>query len=194
MRSAYTLMAVTGGFQITANAGTDGVDALANVERLQFADATVALDVGPTGIGGQVFRLYQAAFNRAPDLGGLGFWINAMDNGVSLQDVLGGMVMSKEYTDTYTGLSNFDLVTRFYENMLGRTPEAAGRDYWVGALDANLITVPQGLSFISASQEFQDRMAVVIGNGFTYTPFQGYARHLRPRRRRASVAPQHDGP
>jgi hypothetical protein len=45
--------------------GPDGSDTLLNVERLQFGDKAIAYDTG--GIGGQVYRLYQAAFARQPD-------------------------------------------------------------------------------------------------------------------------------
>ena len=48
-------------------------------ERLTFSDANIALDID--GNAGQAHRIYKAAFDRAPDLGGLGFWINTLDNG-----------------------------------------------------------------------------------------------------------------
>ncbi|HYD61488.1 MAG TPA: putative Ig domain-containing protein, partial [Noviherbaspirillum sp.] len=50
--------------------GSGGADTLTSVERLRFADVSVALDV--SGTGGQAYRLYQAAFNRAPDASGFG--------------------------------------------------------------------------------------------------------------------------
>ncbi|MBY0574626.1 MAG: M10 family metallopeptidase C-terminal domain-containing protein, partial [Undibacterium sp.] len=55
----------------------DGSDFLTQVERLQFSDTAIALDLN--GNAGQAFRIYQAALDRKPDLVGLGYWINAMD-------------------------------------------------------------------------------------------------------------------
>jgi hypothetical protein len=68
---------------------------LANVERLQFSDQTVALDIG--GNAGESYRLYQAAFNRTPDKVGLGYWIDAMDHGNSLMHVAGSFIDSAEF-------------------------------------------------------------------------------------------------
>ena len=56
----------------TSSAGTD---TLINIERVQFNDAFLALDVGAGEIGGSAYRIYQAAFARTPDEGGLSFWI-----------------------------------------------------------------------------------------------------------------------
>ncbi len=53
---------------------------LVNVERVQTNVASiVALDVD--GIAGTVYRVYQAAFARKPDIGGVSYWINEMDKG-----------------------------------------------------------------------------------------------------------------
>lgn len=51
--------------------GPHGTDTLSSIERLQFDDGTLAFDTG--GTAGQMFRLYQAAFGREPDVEGLGY-------------------------------------------------------------------------------------------------------------------------
>jgi hypothetical protein len=76
IRAAYTVHKDGQGFVVDGLDGSHAV--LSNVERIQFADQTVGLDVG--GIGGQASRLFQAAFAHAPALGGLGYWIGLMDN------------------------------------------------------------------------------------------------------------------
>ncbi|WP_445775581.1 hypothetical protein, partial [Shewanella sp.] len=58
---------------------------LKNVERVEFTDKIVALDID--GISGKAYRIYQAAFARTPDNGGLKYWINTMDTGHSLEAV-----------------------------------------------------------------------------------------------------------
>src|ERR1700730_43745 len=50
---------------VTLTSG-DGVDTLNDVERLQFSDGVVAFDI--QGNAGNAYRLYQAAFDRTPDL------------------------------------------------------------------------------------------------------------------------------
>jgi hypothetical protein len=155
-------------FTVTDKAGT--IEQLTGVERIAFSDATVALDID--GNGGQVYRIYQAAFNRAPDPGGLGYWINAMDHGQSVASVAGGFVDSDEYHKAYGGVaSNRELVNRFYENILHRAPDAGGLDFWAGVLDGKAAGTADVLAAISDSAENKAGLIGVIGNGFEYTPF-----------------------
>lgn len=155
-------------YTVTDKAGT--IEQLTGVERIAFSDATVALDID--GNGGQVYRIYQAAFNRAPDAGGLGYWINAMDHGQSFATVARGFVDSDEYHAAYGGVaSNRDLVNRFYENILHRAPDAGGLDFWTGVLDSKAAGTADVLAAISDSAENKDGLIGVIGNGFEYTPY-----------------------
>lgn len=139
------------------------------MERVAFADQTIALDVD--GHGGAAYRLYQAAFNRMPDQGGLGYWIDVLDRGANLTSVAEGFVDSKEFHDAYrVGLSNRDLVTQFYNNILHRNPDAGGLDFWTGILDRKVASVGYVLGQISESPENQAALIGVIGNGFVFTP------------------------
>jgi methionine-rich copper-binding protein CopC len=143
---------------------------VANVERVQFADAMVALDIA--GDGGQVYRLYQAAFARTPDSGGLGFWIGVMDKGATLASIATGFVASDEFKSKYgANPTSTDMVTAMYANVLHRAPDSAGLSYWVGALDSHQITTVDVLAFFSESPENQQNVITVIGHGFEYTPF-----------------------
>jgi hypothetical protein len=168
-RGAFTIIRTSAGFTVADKTGVEGTDMLANVERLVFQDSAVALDVGADGVAGKTYRLYQAAFDRTPDAGGVGYWISVMDKGSSLETVAQGFINSDEYRKAYgTGLSNHDLVTKYYENILHRAPEQGGLDFWVGALDKG-VSLALVLSSISESQENIDGTAKVIGNGFDYT-------------------------
>jgi hypothetical protein len=172
-RSLYTITHTAAGFTVTDNSGAEGTDTLVGVERLQFADKAVALDVDASSIGGMAYRLYQAAFDRTPDAAGVGYWMSAMEKGTSLVTVAQGFINSAEYQNAYgTALSSHDLVTKYYENILHRAPEQAGLDFWVGALDKG-VAVAEVLASISESQENITGTAVVIGNGFEYTPYGG---------------------
>lgn len=167
-RSSYTVSKTATGFTVQDAAGA--VNVLAGVERIEFSDATLALDI--SGPGGQAYRLYQAAFNRTPDSAGLGFWIAALDHGVSLTSIADGFVQSAEYQEAYGGVrTNRDLVTRFYENILHRAPEQAGADFWTDALDKKSATVAEVLAAISESAENQSGLLPVIGEGFPYIPY-----------------------
>ncbi|NML62844.1 DUF4214 domain-containing protein [Massilia sp. RP-1-19] len=168
-RAGYTVAKTATGFSVS---GPDGVDALANVERIKFADTHVALDIN--GSGGQTYRIYQAAFDRVPDAAGLSYWMKQMDSGASLADVAGGFVGSKEFADLYGGSNPTAeaFVEKLYTNVLHRKPDAAGYDYWVGVVK---VGAPKAevLAAISESGENQAALASIIGNGFAYVPYAG---------------------
>ncbi len=60
----------------------DGTDTLTNIERVDFASSILALDI--SNGAGDAYRLYQAAFDRTPDIGGLTFWVEQDDHGMDL--------------------------------------------------------------------------------------------------------------
>ena len=145
-------------------------DLLTNVERLKFADTAIALDT--SGVSGQAYRVYKAAFNRTPDLGGLGFWISGMDGGESLNAVAQGFVNSAEFKTVYgASPTNAQIVTRFYDNVLGRAADSGGYNYWLGILDSGQASVAGVLASFSESPENQAAVIGVIGNGILYTPY-----------------------
>ncbi|MGZ8320421.1 MAG: DUF4214 domain-containing protein, partial [Telluria sp.] len=170
LRGNFNVTATAAGFTVADITGTEGEDTLTGVERILFADATMALDIG--GKAGQAYRIYQAAFDRTPDAGGLGYWIAMMDSGMPLAEVARAFVGSAEFTALYGAApSNTELVDRYYQNVLHRTPDPAGRDFWINALDKGLVTAAQVLEQFSESAENQGALIGLIGNGFVYTPW-----------------------
>ena len=170
--SSYTVTAQTGGFRIVDKTGADGTDTVTNVERLRFSDSVIALDI--EGVAGQAYRVYQAAFARTPDLGGLGWWINAMDNGSTLASVAQGFVNSQEFKDVYgANPTNAQLVAKFYENVLRRPGEQAGIDFWTSVLDGGHATVADVLMGFSEGFENKAALVGVTANGIAYTPYGG---------------------
>ncbi|ELX12349.1 hypothetical protein Jab_1c09430 [Janthinobacterium sp. HH01] len=148
-----------------------GKDILDGVERLSFLDKNVALDID--GVGGQAYRLYQAAFNRAPDPGGLGFWINAMDKGLSMMSAARYFADSAEFQKLYgSNLSDDAFVTQLYSNVLHRAPDAGGKDFWMQALH-NGTSRGDTLGYFSDSQENRAALIGQIHNGFEYIPSAG---------------------
>jgi subtilisin-like proprotein convertase family protein/subtilisin family serine protease len=166
----YTITKTNLGFTVVDKTGTDGTDQLMRVQRLQFADTAVAFDVD--GHGGQAFRLFQAAFDRAPDKAGEGYWMKALDQGAALLDVANGFVQSAEFKHLYGDKpTNADIVDKFYENVLHRAPDQAGADYWTKLLDQHVLTTADVLMSFSESPENQAALVGVLQNGFEYTPY-----------------------
>ena len=172
-RSNYTITRVINSgvtsFVVTDKTGAGGTDTLTSVERIKFADSTVAIDID--GTGGQIYRLYQAAFNRTPDSGGLGYQMSAIDNsGLTLTQVAQNFIASPEFSRTYGNLSNTNFVIQLYANVLHRAPDAGGLKFHVDLLDSNAISRATDLVGFSESPENQAALIGVIGNGFTFTP------------------------
>lgn len=147
-------------------AGVDGSDTLVNVERLQIGDVKIAIDID--GHGGQAYRLYQAAFNRTPDLSGLGYQMNALDTGLALWQVASNFIASPEFQTTYGTLNDSQFVTQLYANVLHRAPDSGGLAYHVNNL-ANGFGRWDILVGFSESPENQAALIGVISNGMIYT-------------------------
>jgi hypothetical protein len=155
--------------------GPGSTEILANVERLKFTDATVAIDVSGNSSAcfntagsanaGQVYRLYQAAFNRAPDKAGLAYWIGQADAGVPLTTIASGFSSSAEFAATYGNINDHQFVDQLYLNVLHRPGESAGAAWWYSQLDTHAMTRQQALVGFSESNENQTALIGVIGNG-----------------------------
>jgi hypothetical protein len=153
---------------IVMNSVTGETDNLYSIERLKFADTAIALDTD--GVGGKAYRVYQAAFNRTPDVGGLGYWIGRMDSGVSLSEVAQGFVSSAEFKALYgANPTTTQMAARFYDNVLHRAPDSAGYNYWLSMLNAGM-SFSQALALFSESPENVSGVSAVIQNGMRYTP------------------------
>lgn len=163
-RSAVTITRTAFGIDVGRGGG---VDQVSNVERLHFGRDGVAFDVD--GAAGKAYRVYQAAFDRAPDKGGLGFWMARLENNISLEAVAAGFIASKEFTDLYgSNPTNELFVTRLYANVLHRPYEQAGFDFWVKALN-NGVPREEVLADFSESAENQLQVIGAIQNGMEFS-------------------------
>ena len=143
------------------------VDYLQNVERIAFADGTLHLDTGIGETAGYAYRIYQAAFDRAPDAAGLDYWIDVLDSGAKgMTEVAADFLSSREFQQTYGALSTQDFVEELYENILQRAGEDAGIDYWTNQLDAGVQSRAQVLAGFSDSAENVALVGASSDNGF----------------------------
>jgi hypothetical protein len=161
--SAFTIQHGSAGFSVTDAFGNHTT--LANVERLQFNDQSVALDID--GTAGQAYRLYQAAFDRTPDKAGLGYWISEMDKGESLMQVAQGFAVSKEFSDLYgANTSDAQFLSAVYQNVLHRTPDQAGFDFWMHAIQ--IASRAEVMVDFSESNENQAQVIGSIQDGIAF--------------------------
>lgn len=153
---------------------------LSDVERIEFSDISVALDISGSTSAGGIYRLYQATFDRTPDTTGLGFWISRADYGQSAIDMAIDFTYSSEFQslyavntlDNYMSGSNLtSLVTKFYQNVLDRLPDSDGLNYYIGVIDSHEKTAGQVLAEISDSSENYLGTVSQIENGIQYIPW-----------------------
>lgn len=126
--------------------GGDGLDTLAAIQKVAFADTTV--DTGwmtrtaslslqqLTGLA----QIYIASFNRAPDALGFDYWGSQHAGGMALSDIAASFFVQPEAAAAYpAGQPTTAFVSQVYGNVLGRSPDNAGLNYWVGQLDSNSV-------------------------------------------------------
>ncbi|MTI44549.1 uncharacterized protein DUF4214 [Roseibium hamelinense] len=153
------VMVTTTGSTVTISGSAIGTDAFTNVERLQFNDGTLALDLD--GTAGQTYRLYKAAFDRTPDNDGLSHNINLMDSGMTIAQMANAFILSAEFQNTYgAAVNDSAFVTLLYNNVLDREPEAAGLAGWLKRLNDDGETREEVLRGFSESLE---NKAAVLG-------------------------------
>ena len=132
-RSNYDITTFNGTTTVRDSTLIDGIDTMIGISRIQFSDQTIAFDIDDNA--GQVYRLYQAAFDRVPDQAGLGDWIKGMDSGMGLSQVATGFINSAEFQALYgSNPTNAQFVTLLYDNVLHRTPDEGGYAYWMEQL------------------------------------------------------------
>ncbi|WP_256078347.1 DUF4214 domain-containing protein [Massilia sp. YIM B04103] len=164
-RTGYSVAKNGEGYTVSHGAESD---VTLGVERLVFSDRALAFDL--EGNAGQIYRVYQAALNRAPDLGGLGFWINAADLGVSMLDVAAGFTHSAEFARLYGNtVSNEAFLNQLYLNALHRQPDQGGFAFWLGVLDSGISRESVLLGFAD-SPENHAQVIGSIQNGIDYIP------------------------
>jgi hypothetical protein len=175
------------GFDVVDKTGSNGHDSLINVERIQFDDGYLAVDVGINGSAGQLYRLYSAAFGREPDAVGMGYWLSRMEHGATLPQVskefmVGGDGTGQaEFVKMYgSNSSNATFLTTMYHNILGREPDADGYKFWLDALNGNLN--PDKTAFraqlmidFSQSPENLQKVQLVgtLDHGVEFVPYYG---------------------
>lgn len=154
---------------VALNKGAAGTDTLIGVERALFDNGAVAFDI--EGSAGDAYRLYQAAFDRKPDIGGLGFYIYYMDRGVSAARAAAEIVQSDEFRKLYgADPTSGDFLSRLYANVLHRAPDPGGFDFWLKVLEAGYSRAAV-LAELADSPENHAQVIGSIQNGIDYMPY-----------------------
>ena len=148
------------GFPDAVGADSDG-DGLGDEEELRLGTATdradTDFDVIPDRIEveklstdplvaddalNRVQRAYIAYYGRPADPVGLGYWAEETGQaGGRLDRIIEAFGASDEFSRRYGGLSNTELVTRVYRQLLNRLPDPGGLSFYVDLLDSGQATL-----------------------------------------------------
>ena len=154
-----------------AASALDGTDTLASIERVQFTDISVALDLD--GNAGKVAKILGAVFGYAEVS-------NEVYVGIGLYYIDGGMTyesLTQLAIDARlgAGASHGEVVQLLYRNVVGFGPSAADEGYFVSLLDSKAYTVA-GLGVLAADVDLNLANIDLVGlsqTGLAYTPYLG---------------------
>lgn len=141
-RSSYALSKTGSGYSLTDSSGRDGTDTLQNMERIKFADLSIALDVGVTQSAGKAQLLLGAVLGadlvaqKKPLIGAVidlfdqGFTLQQLSGAVLRLDIWGLLANGGNASATNTQIANYLLTT-----VNKSAPDAATLAAAVAALD-----------------------------------------------------------
>jgi hypothetical protein len=93
-----------------------------------------------------------------------------MDNGQTNIQVAHNFIVSAEYQALYgTSPTHAQELNALYQNVLNRTPDPSGYNYWLNLLDTNQITPEQILINFSESAENVAAVSGTINGGIWLT-------------------------
>lgn len=167
--AAVSAVQVNAGVELAVLNLNDGKQQLVGVERVWFEDLHLAFDLD--GNAGQAYRLYEAAFDRIPDAAGLGFWIAQRDAGADLRDVAAAFIAAPEFILRFAAPPSDNVfLEALYQNVLGRAPDATGREFWTDRLAAGGDRSDVLVGF-SESAENKANVIGAIAEGIAFEPF-----------------------
>jgi hypothetical protein len=130
---------------------------LDGVEAVQFATTTVYT---LTAEQANIARLYQGAFDRAPDLAGLAYQLERFEATRSLDQIASGFLRSPEAGVQVQAIEAF--VARTYQNALDRAPEPEGLAWYTSRINSGAMSLEAVLIGISNSPEAKALSATTI--------------------------------
>lgn len=162
--ASYAIAATAGGFTVTGS--TDGTDSLTGIERLQFSDAKVALDLD--GNAGNVARIIGAVFGSASVTNReyVGIGLAYMDNGMGYQDL---MQLAIDYRLGSQAMDPTAVVNLLYGNVIGGLPSAPDLATYTGMMTSGMSAGALGMMAANtAPNEMHIGLAGLMQTGIEY--------------------------
>ena len=140
-----------------------GFTVLSSIEVLQFADGQAVFSEDTPAA--QIWRLYDAAFGRAPDFYGLASWTNALEHGTTIQQIADLFTGGAEFQARYGGKTTGEFVAQVYLDTLHRAADPGGLAAWTDSLDSGRITRSQMIEQFAEGDEHKALTAPAIEAG-----------------------------
>ncbi len=100
--------------------------------------------------GLEVDAYYQTFLHRAADAAGRDYWVNQFLAGADEATVLQGFLTSAEFQAAHADDTAF--IQELYLDLLGRSAEQAGLDYWVGLLNSGTSRASVVAAFVRSAE------------------------------------------
>lgn len=165
-----------------SDGGTDGgtptdpanflVDTLTSVERLEFNDVSVALDLYPDENAGAALALFYAAFNDIPDLETAGRLIHQADALNPQNEDAAIVALAQSMLDYYVpgGVDNGLLVDVLYTNVVQVPPSPEDFGVFVNLLDSGELSQAELFAIAAQSDLNIDQYEDVVMTGMAFVP------------------------
>jgi hypothetical protein len=151
-------------------ANRDGAAAFSNVTRLNFADQTVAFDLGATQSTGQAAELLSAAFGHSAisDKVAMGDWIKFFDGGGTLAQAAADLVGS----GTISASDNPSFVTKVWQNVVGTTIDTTDLNNFTADLTNGTFTQASLLALAAQTptNQITQGLSTLAQSGVDFTP------------------------
>ena len=152
LQERYSITKSGNRYVVSEPTGSDDTDYLSNIERLQFSNGKVALDLG--GNAGQAARLIGALLGPSfiKDKALAGVVIGLVDQDYSIENIANLGLNTSFYLALAGSTKNEDFVNHVFRNVVGRPPEANEQKTYVDMLYAG--TSQAALAVMAAGTEF----------------------------------------
>ncbi|OFA00350.1 M10 family metallopeptidase C-terminal domain-containing protein [Duganella sp. HH101] len=182
---SYTLAARGAGYTVSSRADPGQGDTLSNIERLKFADGTMALsqagldeDAARAPYVAMAQKFYIAYFGNPADAGGLsgmvgqmmsthaptttGDFIMAYYTNATVKAMVDNFALSSDPAALGNG-SDRDFLTAIYAHVLGRAADEGGLAYWANSLAAGLPRPLAALSVLEGAERNTSAQGLIDG-------------------------------
>ena len=169
----YTLAKTGNSYTVKDNLGTDGTDTVTSVERLQFSNTKLALDLGVAQPGGEAALLIGAVVGKASltDKALVGQFITFFDAGYTMHDAANVLVNAGIMDRLAGGSSTNAYVSLIYYAVVGQVATPATTAELAGYIESGGYTKADFLSIV-ASLPLNQANVDLVGlqlTGLSYT-------------------------